>query len=95
MKKKIFLKFSNCECMLNETKENLFDVFEKMSAKGKKVLLNFGIVKNKSHKNSKNYETLFFSCFFSLPTHFTSNTCFSQISPSNDHVILKDATFST
>ena len=48
--KKIFLKFSNCECMLNETKENLFDVFEKMSAKGKKVLLNFGIVKNKSHK---------------------------------------------
>ena len=95
--KKIFLKFSNCECMLNETKKNLFDVFEKMSVKGKKVLLNFGIVKNKSHKkNSKNYETLFFSCFFfSLPTHFTSNTCFSQISLSNDHVTLRDATFST
>ena len=54
--------------------------FEKMSAKGKKVFLNFGIVKNKSHKkNSKNYETFFFLVFLSLPTHFTSNTCFSQI----------------
>jgi len=33
-----------------QDKGKSFDVFEKMSAGGKKVLLNFGILKNKSHK---------------------------------------------
>lgn len=57
-------------------------------------------------KNSKiNYEALFFFLFESLsfislsfflsPTHFTSNTCFPQISSSNNYVTFRDATFST
>ena len=48
-------------------KENLFDVFEKMSVKGKKM--SFWILelwKIKAIKNSKNYETLFDSFFSTL-----------------------------